>query len=206
VNNIVSEIYFLGIDGVGKTTICRKIIENYSRKKIKIAWVRTQHTLAYLIALILYKLGYNYFIRGSTDSEFYLDPRFLTLKKTWSLIEFISVIPIIIKYKIYSMAGYTIIFDRSLLDTIIQNRFFLYPYFNFYEKILLKFIQNKKGIYLYADYHNVIKRKKNLFWPKAFLLFQIQQFNQFTRLLSISIIDTRNKNIKEVIYEVRNIM
>ena len=201
IKNKIFDLIFLGVDGVGKTTICNYIVKN-SNQKMRIAWIRSQHTIAYLISFIFYQLGLTHLFILGGNNEFYLDPRYLNNKSIWSFIEFISVLPLIIKYKIYSSMGYAILYDRSLFDTIIQNRYYLHPHFQKYENILLKLVGNTKCIYLYADFETVKVRKSNLFWPPNFLLFQIDQFNEIAQMLSIPIIDTRNKTVEEIITEI----
>ena len=54
INNNLDDLIFLGVDGVGKTTICNQIVAN-SNQKIQIAWIRSQHSLAYFISLIFFQ-------------------------------------------------------------------------------------------------------------------------------------------------------
>ena len=69
----------------------------------------------------------------------------------------------------------------------------------------MRLMGNTKRIYLYADFETISARKTNLFWPPDFLLFQIDQFNEIAQMLSIPIVDTRNKTVEEIVAEIRKI-
>lgn len=118
-------IIITGIDGTGKSTLTNSLIQylRFKGYKSKYVRIRYQHTIAYLISRILIFLGW---FRTFRNPNGVLISRFEVLesifsKKIWPIIEFISVLPLIIfKVKIPLLLGYRIVCDRYTIDTIVS--------------------------------------------------------------------------------------
>jgi hypothetical protein len=55
------------------------------------------------------------------------------LKEFWSIVEFLSVLPLIARGKLYLLRGYTLIAERYVFDTITTTAFFFWTILHFQE-------------------------------------------------------------------------
>jgi len=195
-------VIFFGVDGVGKSTHTKILSNLYLKKgfKTKRCWLRSRHTLAYVVSQILLRLGYLAMFRhGHNDKVNIFDSRFLPEKKIWSLIEFISVIPwIITRMKLPLKLGYVVIADRYVVDTVIYNKFYIGEEYDRYSKILLRMIpRDALLIHLDADREELKKRGKKD-WSKTFINYQITQYRTLAHQLYAISIKTSGKEKKDV--------
>lgn len=108
-------ICLIGTDGSGKSTLARELSILFSSKKYrpKIIWIRGSHGLASLLSIILGKFK---LFQGDCN-PYYRICIPMKLRPLWVIVEFISIIPIIIRRFIINSFKYdTIIADRCLLD------------------------------------------------------------------------------------------
>ena len=141
-------IVITGFDGSGKTTIAKLLVKSLKSKgyRTKYVWIKSLHTLAYLISRIFESQGWHRLVKNPNEivvSRFEL-PRSRLAEKIWPTIEFISVLPwIIFKVNLAILFGFTIVADRYIIDTIVsiamraQNSFFVE---SFLGKLLLRMI------------------------------------------------------------------
>ena len=159
------------MDGSGKTTLANWIAKCLRSKgyKSRYVWIKAQHTLAFLISKVLTAFGWNRTFRnpkGIAVSSFRVHEGTFA-RKVWPVIEFLSVLPLIIfKVKLPILFGYKIVFDRYLIDTIVsislntQNMSFAD---SFIGRLLLKMMPKEcVVIILDADLSTVLKRRPDI--------------------------------------------
>jgi thymidylate kinase len=111
-------ICLFGPDGSGKTTLARALarkLEGY-HFKVRISWIRGTHTLASMLAKFLSRSAT---FRGS-DNLYYGVSIPNSARRVWQLIEFISVLPILLtSYILPSLLGYIVIAERYIPDFLV---------------------------------------------------------------------------------------
>jgi thymidylate kinase len=163
-------IHFFGPDGSGKTTQAALLMDFMNKKGIRVCklWVRSPHTVAYLLWKWLVKIGFYRIIRNEFNTETKIPAvnRNRLLQHWWSIVEFLSVLPHIFRAKILIYRGYTLIADRYILDTITSIAFFINDT-NFLKgplaRLLIRFIS--KGsvlIFIDADFETILRRRVNV--------------------------------------------
>jgi len=199
-------IAFFGPDGSGKTTQAQ-LLYNYLRahgKKVKIAWIRSPHTLAFLLSCFLIKLGFCRIVENpfGKKKEFPSVHTNRLLRLFWSLLEFVSVIPLIlIRVYVPLLLGYTVIAERYLADTIVNISYYTKD-LDFVRsstaKILLGFIpKNARLIHIDADYPTLLKRRGVYVEAFDFIQFQRKGYDIINNLIHTTSINTSNINIEQ---------
>jgi thymidylate kinase len=185
----IRTVYFFGSDGTGKTTQAQLLTEELHRNCIKTrrAWIRGRHSFAFAISMILLWLGYKEFIpfEGAPGGKI-LDPRRLPAKKLWCLLEFVSVVPLIlVRIYIPRLLGYYVVAERYVVDSIVYNEYFLGRSFDVYAKILLHMIPNQSlAVHLDASREDVLARRENGILSESFIDYQLREYRYFARALS----------------------
>jgi len=118
-------IHFFGPDGVGKSTQAR-ILAHLLQKRgfpIRVVRIRSGRTFASLLLMMLGLLLHSTITRGADGRIIklhFLKPYSLN-GKIWALIEFLSIIPIIL-LKVYLplFRGKIVIAERFIIDTIVS--------------------------------------------------------------------------------------
>lgn len=196
-------IVFFGPDGAGKTEHARRIAQ-YLRAhgyKVRQAWIRGQHSLAFLLALIFIRLGYYETVRFSDGtSEKVFDIRFLpALKPIWGMIESCSIMPWIL-WRVYlpRLFGYTVVLDRFVIDSVVYLSYRLGTGFlsSFLALVLLRFIPQDALLFHFDAEENVLKRRivKDIV-TVDFLLFQKKMYQVFAQNMGAKTIDTSKNSI-----------
>jgi GTPase SAR1 family protein len=197
-NPVPRIIIFFGADGVGKTTQVRFLINSlkFRKYKVKRCWVRARHSLSYVLSLFLLRLGYPYFIYQG-DIKL-LDARTLPEKKLWCLIEFLSILPlVIIRFVIPYHLGFIIVAERFVIDTIAYNQFFIGDNFKRYSKILLRFIpRDSMLIHLDSEFPELASRREED-WPEEFIKYQLVNYRKMAQKLDAEKINTSKRSILE---------
>lgn len=160
-----------GVDGSGKTTLANLLFEDLKSKgyNSRYVWIKAQHTFAFLISKVLTAFGWNRTFRnpnGIAVSGFRVHEGIFA-RKVWPVIEFLSVLPLVIfKVKLPILFGCKIVFDRYLIDTIVsisvstQNMGFVD---SFIGGLLLKMMPKESVvIILDADLYTVLKRRPDI--------------------------------------------
>ncbi|NIQ06681.1 MAG: hypothetical protein GWO20_13415 [Candidatus Korarchaeota archaeon] len=192
-NNSNTLIAFSGPDGSGKSTIARKIAEEW--RPSQIYWLRGTHTLAYLLVRILTRLNR---FTGATD--FYLNlsiPK--TLRKLWQLIEFFSILPHILALKLLGLR-HRIVCDRYLPDFIVWVALLTDDpeYLSTLQfRILRAITRNEAKLFYFTATLSELKKRSGE--RSSFLKRQLSFYEKVRAYLPGEVIDTSNKSIKEVL-------
>lgn len=116
----MTAILFFGPDGAGKTTLAWKLLNVLKSKKhkVKIAWIRGNHTIMYLFSKIFFS---KFRVKDLVDGQnpyIYSIPE--NCSKLWYFLQWFSALPVIlVRYYLPSVMGYTIIGERSFIDLLI---------------------------------------------------------------------------------------
>jgi len=219
-------IHFFGPDGAGKSTQVNLLVSDFLSKRIKVRkyWIRSPHTLAYVLWRISLKIGF-FRIVSSASGDFIKVPavhRNHMLGRLWSLIELVSVLPLVVRAQFYLLSGYTLIAERYVLDTIAFVAFSINDA-NFLQspisRMFLALIPAKtKFILIDADYDTIFKRRalflsneiqfkkelgkhgtpiKTELEPRKFIDFQRTLYTSLARVNNALVINTSKHSLKE---------
>ena len=201
-------VIFFGADGTGKTTQATVVLEEFRRSgfKARKVWIRARHSLAFAISQLLIKLGYplvfgkqNISAAGISEIKV-LDTRDLPAKWLWSLLEFVSVVPLmLIRVHIPLLLGYYIVAERCVIDTIVYNQFFIGNSFDVYARILFRLLpKDALFIHLDAERQDVLMRREGDILPKSFTDYQLMQYRFMATRINALSINTSSNDISEV--------
>jgi thymidylate kinase len=200
-------ICIYGPDGAGKTTHTEIISQHFATLglKVKKVWVRGPHTLAFILSSILLRFGMSREILNPYNHSKKIPkigPHPL-VKKTWTIIEFLSVLPIVFFNVILPLkTGYTILADRYILDTITLIAYYIND-INFthgrISRVLISLIPHcSLFFHLDADYDELIKRRGKKVEPQEFIEFQKKSYAILSKMIASYKIDTSDISINQV--------
>ena len=201
-------ICLFGPDGSGKTTITKSLAEKlkYGSLKIRLSWMRGTHTLASIFARLLYKFPA---LRG-LDNPYYGIFIPSRIKRLWQLIEFMSVLPILLyRFMLPSLFGYTVIAERFIPDFLVWVSLTTRDseYFRRVEARFLLALSMKADVRVYvtASEAELVKRRG---WEvnREFLSKQLKLYNELAKLVGAYKIDTTGRSIKETLNELLNVV
>ena len=199
-------IAFFGPDGTGKSTHVELLVNYFQshETKVKKVWIRSPHTLAYLLSCFFIKIGFrrvvsNPFGRKKKYPAVHIDRR---LRLLWSLIELVSVAPVII-FRVYAplLLGYTVIAERYVVDTVVTIAYYTND-LGFLQsltaRLLLRFIpKNTLLIHLDSDYSTLLKRRSYMVEAYDFIEFQRAGYKIIGSLVGATFIDTSDIAIEQ---------
>ena len=158
-------ILFFGPDGSGKSTITSALAENLEAKglRVKISWMRGTHTFVSRIAFFLSKFE----VFEGSDNPYYNIDIPPTMKKMWQILEFFSVLPIILfRYVFPRLFGFFVIGERSVIDFIVwvaittQDESYLN---RFPSRFLLNLAHKSYArVYITADLNTLLSRRSDV--------------------------------------------
>lgn len=219
-------IHFFGPDGAGKSTQVDLLVRDFLSRRMKVRryWIRSPHTLAYLLWKVSLKIGF-YRTVSSASGAFIKVPAVHQnhmLGRLWSLIELVSILPLVVRAQLYLLSGYTLIAERYVLDTIalvafsINDAHFLQSPIS---RIFLALIPAKtKFILVDADYDTIAKRRalflssetrpkeklrnhsisiKTELEPQKFIDFQRTLYTSLAEASNALVINTSRRSLKE---------
>lgn len=199
-------IAFIGPDGAGKSTQAELLVNYFQSNKTKVrkVWIRSPHTLAYLLSRLFMKIGIYRTVSNPFGRQLKV-PAVHTnwwFRLFWSMIELVSVLPLIL-FRVYIplFLGYTLIADRYLVDTVVTIAYFLND-LGFSKsrtaKLLLCFIpKNTVFIHLDSDYSTILKRRSLMVEPYDFIEFQRVGYKIMGKSIGAVYIDTSNTTVRQ---------
>jgi thymidylate kinase len=163
-------VHFFGPDGAGKSTQVDILFKTMRKDNVKVkkCWVRSPHTVAFILWKLIVKIGFCRTVSNPLGALFKFPAvdRNNGLRLFWALIEFFSVLPLIIKIRTLLSRGYTLIAERYILDTVTTIAYFISD-INFLKsriaKLFFYFIpKNTIFVFLDSDYETIFRRRAGL--------------------------------------------
>ncbi len=199
-------IIFFGPDGSGKTTQADILSQELTKRGIKNKrfWMRSLHTLAFLISNITMKLF------ALHDIYEFREKYAVKFRRLWYIIELISILPLVIRFYLLLYKGYVVIADRFVIDWIVSLAYVMRDesFINSkYAKLVLMFIpKSSLLIFLDANYDVICRRRGSDIENEEYIIFQRYYYNLFANMLGALIIDSSNRNINEINANLLNIV
>jgi DNA polymerase III delta prime subunit len=195
-------ICFFGPDGSGKTTLANRLAKKLSDKgfNIRLSWMRGTHTFASMLASILSRI--NAF--NGLDNPYYMMSIPKPFRRPWQLIEFVSVLPIlIVKFLLPNILGYTVIAERYLPDfiawvtTTTPNPDFLT---SFTAKFLIALCSKAEvKVYVIAEPSELLRRRHE--HGEWFLRKQVRIYEALAESINAFKLDTTYRSVEESLCE-----
>lgn len=219
-------IAFFGPDGAGKTTQATLLVDFLESEgyRVKKAWVRSTHTVAYLLWMIFYKFnlcedrsgflsqmrtGFAVSYLNEKDygavSPITMSPPVLKgpfSKLVWSLIEILGILPVVV-FQVYAplITGRIVVAERFLADSVASIAYFLGDV-DFDEtwqaSLLIKLIPRETTfIFVDADYDTIKKRRSAVAGPREYTEFHRRLYFKLASRLHAVKIDMATNSIEE---------
>jgi len=198
-------VAFFGPDGAGKTTHVDLLLTFYREKGMKArkAWIRANHTLAFVVSRFFVRLGY-YRVAPNPMRRPLADPAWgrafvatllPPIRRVWPLIEFMSVLPLVILRVLLPLhLGYAVVAERYVIDSVVAIAYITgdptFPRRSLGRALLRLIPRNSVMIYLRASYATILERRKENAHGPEFITFQLAMYDEFAKNLGSPIIDT----------------
>jgi len=219
-------VHFFGPDGAGKSTQVDILVGVLRERGINAqkCWVRAHHTVAFLLWRFFMRIG---FCREVLN-PFGVATRIPAVDRNrflgffWSSVEFIGVLPHILRVYYYLWRGRTLVAERYILDTVTTIAYFLDDISflgSWTSRLLLRLIPRDTAfIFLDADYEAIYQRRAHLFSirmrhkgqrreygaipassvePRVFIDFQRRAYKTLSRLFDTLVVNTSKSSIEE---------
>jgi len=194
-------ICLFGPDGSGKTTIAMNLAEKLKGRslKIRLSWMRGTHTLASLLARFLSRFAP---FRGS-DNPYYWISIPNSARRIWQLLEFISVLPILlIRFVLPSLLGYMVIAERYLTGLLVWVSLTTRDT-NYLRRLEAKFMlalsmKVNVRVYVTASEAELAKRRGGEV-DREFLSRQLKLYDKMAKLVGAHKIDTTGRSVEETL-------
>ena len=219
-------IAFFGPDGAGKTTQATLLVDFLESEgyRVKKAWVRSTHTVAFLLWMIFYKLnlcedrsgflsqmrtGFAVSYLNESDygavSPITMSPPVLKgrfSKLVWSLVEILGILPVVV-LQVYAplLTGRIIVAERFLADSVASIAYFLGDVDfdrTWQASLLIKLIpRDTTFIFVDADYDTIKKRRSNVAGPRDYTEFHRRLYFKLASRLHAVRIDMSANSIEK---------
>ena len=225
-----SLVHFFGPDGAGKSTHVDILIDTLRERepRVRKIWLRSPHTFAFLLWRLFVRIGFFRTVTNPFGDSIKLPAvnRKRSLRVFWSLMEFFSVLPLIMRIRFSMSRGYKCIAERFILDTVTTIAYFVDdPGFlrSRISRVLYLFIpRDTVFIFLDSDFGTVFKRRANLrgldssqqktrdygtlpksaVEPQSFINFQRMSYKILAKSFNALEIDTSERSIEQTSREI----
>lgn len=191
-------ICFFGSDGAGKSTIAKALAKKVCDYGfgVKISWMRGTHTFASVLARVFSRFSS---FRGS-DNPYYEISVPKSLRRTWQLLEFVSVLPLLFaRFLLPSVLGCIVVAERYLPDFIAwvatttnDPGYLKSPDVTF---LLALTSKAEVRVYVTADFAELKRRRNNS--DPLFLQKQLEIYEELSNAVNAFKLDTTNKSVSE---------
>ncbi|QOJ79268.1 hypothetical protein IG193_02050 [Infirmifilum lucidum] len=191
-------ICLFGPDGSGKSSLARVLAEVLTRRgfRVRVSWMRGTHTLASLLAVFLSRF---WAFRGRDNPYYNISiPR--KMRRLWQLLEFASVIPVILsRFILPRLLGYCVIAERYLPDFIVWVSLTTrdVSYLRSLEARFLLALSEKASVKVYvrASEAELAKRRNDV--GSGFIVKQLELYDKIAKAINAQVIDTTGKTVAE---------
>jgi len=201
-------VCLFGPDGSGKTTIARVLANKLKLKglRVTVSWMRGTHTLASLLARFLSRFAP---FKGSGNPYYGISVP-SHARRTWQLIEFISVLPILlIRFSLPTLLGYLVVAERYAPDFVVwvsittRDR----DYLRRIEARFLLALSRRADVRVYVTASEAeIARRRGKEVDREFLSRQLELYSRVAKLIGAYRIDTTGRSVKETLNYVLNLV
>jgi thymidylate kinase len=203
--NIPRLVHFFGPDGAGKSTHVEILIGIFRKQEphISKAWLRSPHTLAFLLWRFFVKIGFYRTALTPFGDEIKLPAinRRKSLRIIWAWTEFFSALPRIMRISFFMSRGNKYVAERYILDTVTTIAYFVDDLSfvkGMISRILYHFIPTDTVfIFLDSDYKTVFKRRARTVEPQEFINFQRMAYKALAKSFNAFVINTSEHSIEE---------
>ena len=201
-------ICLFGPDGSGKTTLARALARELEDRgfNVRISWMRGTHTLASLLARLLSKFAS---FRGS-DNPYYGISIPNSMKRLWQLIEFVSVLLILlIKFALPRFLGYIVVAERYLPDFLVWVLLTTRDigYLRSLEAKFILVLSMKADVKVYVTASETeLARRRSGEADHEFLRKQLKLYDNMAKLIRAYKIDTTERDVKETLGYLLNLI
>jgi thymidylate kinase len=209
-------IHFFGPDGSGKSTQADLLLARLTAQNVKVRkyWIRSPHTLAFLLWKLSIKIGFFRTVLGKSGTYVKIPAvnQNRVLKQLWPLIELVSVAPLVVRAQLYLLSGYNLIAERYVLDTVAFVAFSVDDS-SFTQKIAAKLFlklipKNAQFIFIDADYNTICARRagclvyggsiiKTELEPQKFIEFQRGIYKTLAQTTNALVVNTAKHSKEE---------
>jgi thymidylate kinase len=226
-------VAFFGPDGAGKSTQAELLVTDLRGRgfKVKRAWVRSVHTFAYLLWVLMYRLNLCHDESGmptkmrvgfavsylSEDSYGAVSPitmnppilRGRVSRFVWSIIEILSVIPVVV-LQVYLplMLGRVVVAERFVVDSVASIAYFLddesFPG-SLRAKFLLR-LTPRGTVFVFVDagYEAILARRGKFAGPRYYTDFHRRLYNRLALEIGAFRVDTSGNSVPDVHKKILN--